>query len=74
MPEIVMRVRFVGGEHSDVVYTDPDADSIDAAVDHVIAVLSDGEGVLRCQHGDRLIVLFARGIAAFEVAPRGAIL
>lgn len=74
MAEIVLRVRFVSGEHTDVVYADPDTDSVESVVDHVIDVLSNGEGVLRCQHGDRLIVLFARGIAAFELAPRGAVL
>ena len=74
MTEIVLRVRFVSGEHSDVVYTDPDATSVEAIVDHVVAVLSDDEGVLRCQHGKRLIVLFGRGVAGFELAPRGAVL
>jgi hypothetical protein len=31
-------------------------------------------GVLRCRHGERLVVLYARGVAAVEVAPRGAVL
>jgi len=31
-------------------------------------------GVLRCRHGDRDLVLYARGVAAIEVAPRGAVL
>jgi hypothetical protein len=43
-------------------------------VEDVIAVLSDQAGLLRCQHGDRLIVLFSRGIASIEVAPRGAVI
>jgi hypothetical protein len=30
--------------------------------------------VLRTQHGDRLVVLYGRGVAAIEVAPRGAVL
>jgi hypothetical protein len=29
--------------------------------------------VLRCKHGDRLVVLYGRGVAAIEVAPRGAV-
>jgi len=29
--------------------------------------------VLRSRHGDRLMVLYGRGVAAVEVAPRGAI-
>jgi hypothetical protein len=74
VPEVVLRVRFVSGEHSDVVYQDPDARSVAAIVDDVIAVLSDDGGALRCQHGDRLIVLFGRGIAGLELAPRGAVL
>jgi hypothetical protein len=43
-------------------------------VDHIIATLSEGSGVLRCAHGDRLVVLYARGVASVEVAPRGAVL
>ncbi len=31
-------------------------------------------GTLRCQHGDRLIVLYGRGVATVEIAPRGAVL
>jgi hypothetical protein len=30
--------------------------------------------VLRCRHGQRLVVLYAWGVAAVEVAPRGAVL
>jgi hypothetical protein len=30
--------------------------------------------VLRCTHGDRLLVLYARGVAAVEFGPRGAVL
>ena len=74
MPEIVIRVRFTGGDRTDVVYGDPNAETTDRVVEDVIAVLSDDAGVLRCEHGDRLIVLFARGIASIEVAPRGAVL
>jgi hypothetical protein len=74
VPEIVLRVRFVSGDQSDVVYADPEADSVATVVDDVIAVLSDDGGALRCQHGDRLIVLFSRGIAGLELAPRGAVL
>ena len=43
-------------------------------VDHVVSALSKDSGVLRCRHGDRLLVLYARGVAAVEVAPRGAVL
>jgi hypothetical protein len=43
-------------------------------IDHVLSTLSETSGVLRCRHGERLLVLYARGIAAVEVAPRGAVL
>jgi hypothetical protein len=73
MTEIVLRVRLVSGEHLDVTYDEPDG-TADEAVDRIISVLADGNGTLRCRHGDRLIVLFGRGVATLEVAPRGAIL
>jgi hypothetical protein len=71
---IVLRVRLVGGSSMDVTYDEPEATSEAEAVDHVVAVLADDAGVLRCRHGDRLFVLYARGVAALEVAPRGAVL
>ena len=36
--------------------------------------IGSDSGALRCRHGDRLVVLYARGVAAVEVAPRGAVL
>jgi hypothetical protein len=74
MPEIVLRVRLVDGSHLDVTYEEPDAVDADEVVEHAIATLGKGSGVLRCSHGHRLIVLFGRGVAALEVAPRGAVL
>jgi hypothetical protein len=41
---------------------------------HLVSALSEPSGVLRCRHGERLEVLYARGVAAVEVAPRGAVL
>lgn len=73
MVEIVLRVRLMSGEHLDVAYRE-DGDSPDELVERVTEILADGSGVLRCRHGDRLIVLYSRGVASFEVAPRGAIL
>ncbi len=73
MASIVLRVRLIGGEHTDVTYEAPDRAKEELA-DHVIDLLSHEDGVLRCSHGGRLIVLFARGVASLEVAPRGAIL
>lgn len=72
MAVIVLRVRLVSGEHLDVTYDyggDPDD-----VVERVISTLAEAGGVLRCRHGDRLIVLYGRGIASFEVEPRGAVL
>ena len=73
MAEIVLRVRLVGGDHVDVAYGDPDA-SAEEVAERAISTLAEDGGVLRCKHGDRLIVLYARGVATVEVAPRGAIL
>jgi hypothetical protein len=73
MATIVLRVRLVGGDHMDVSYEEPDAVDSDAVTAHVIATLAQDSGALRTQHGDRLVVLFGRGVSAFEVAPRGAV-
>lgn len=74
MATIVLRVRLLGGERTDLTYEDPDQVDEDAMVEQVIATLGEDSGVLRCRHGDRLVVLYARGVASVEVSPRGAIL
>ena len=74
MERIVLRVRLISGDSLDVTYEERDAGSQDEVVDHVISALAEDAGVLRCSHGDRLLVLYARGVAAVEVAPRGAVL
>jgi len=74
MADVVLRVRFTSGEHTDVRYEDPDATDEDQVIEQVVATLATDPGVLRCRHGDRLLVLFARGVASIELAPRGAIL
>ena len=73
MVEIVLRVRLIGGEHLDVTYSEADG-AQDEMVERVIARLAEDNGALRCRHGDRLIVLYGRGVATVEVAPRGAVL
>jgi hypothetical protein len=73
MAEIVLRVRLLGGDRMDVTWKDPDM-AEGEAVDHVIDTLAAGSGVLRTRHDDRLVVLYGRGIAAIEVAPRGAVI
>ena len=72
MTEIVLRVRLISGDRVDVTWVDPDAVEAEA-VEYVIATLAEDSGVLRSRHGDRLMVLYGRGVAAVEVAPRGAI-
>ena len=74
MTGIVLRVRLVGGEHLDVTYEETDSASEDEVIKHVVSALAQDSGVLRARHGDRLVVLFGRGVAAVEVAPRGAVL
>ena len=74
MEGIVLRVRLISGDSMDVVYEDREAGSEEAVIDYIVSTLADDSGVLRCRHGDRLLVLYARGIAAVEVAPRGAVL
>ena len=74
MSGIVLRVRLVGGDSMDVVYEHPGATTDAESIDYVLTTLSQDSGVLRCRHGDRLLALYARGVSAVEVAPRGAIL
>ena len=74
MATIVMRVRLTNGDHTDVTYDDPEALDEDELVERVLSILSTESGVLRCHHGDRLVALFARGVATVEIAPQGAIL
>jgi hypothetical protein len=74
MAGIVLRIRLIGGDHLDVSYEEPDAVGEDEVTEHVISALAQDFGVLRVRHGDRLVVLFGRGVAAIEVGPRGAVL
>ena len=72
MAEIVLRVRLIGGEHLDVTYEE-DGGTPDEAAERVISTFAEDSGLLRCRHGGRLIVLYGRGVATVEVAPRGAV-
>ena len=72
MAEIVLRVHLVGGDRMDVTWADPDLAESEA-VEYVITALAGDGGVLRSRHGDRLVALYGRGVAAIEVAPRGAV-
>ena len=74
MPAVVLRVRFTSGDHTDVTYHESDAVDDQEVIERIVSTLSADAGVLRCTHGDRLLVLFGRGIASIELAPRGAVL
>jgi hypothetical protein len=73
MATVVLRVRLTGGDHMDVTFEGPDSATEDQIIDHVVSMLSKDNGMLRTRHGDRLVLLFGRGVAAIEVAPRGAV-
>jgi hypothetical protein len=73
MTEIVLRVRLTSGDQLDVRY-ELDAHAENETIQHVVETLAEDSGVLRTRHGDRLMVIYGRGVAAVEVAPRGAVL
>lgn len=62
-----------GGEHLDVTYNEAGG-AAEEIVERIISTFAKDNGVLRCRHGDRLVILYGRGIATLEVAPRGAVL
>jgi len=74
MAGVVLRVRFISGDQTDVRYDDAELANEEQLVETVLSTLASDSGVLRCYHGERLVVLFARGVASVEIAPRGAIL
>lgn len=74
MARIVVRVRLIGGDRLDIAYEEPGATDATELIEHVISTLAEDSGALRAEHGDRLVVLYGRGVAALEVAPRGAVL
>jgi hypothetical protein len=74
MAKIVLRVRLTGGDRMDVTYEESETDTNEETIEHAISTLAKDSGVLRSRHGDRLVVLYGRGVAALEVAPRGAVL
>ena len=74
MANIVLRVHLVGGDRIDVTYEGPEHADEDKVIDHVVSTLAQDAGVIRSTHGGRLMVLYGRGVAAVEVAPRGAVL
>jgi hypothetical protein len=73
MVEIVLRVRLIGGEHLDVTY-EAGGGTPGEIVEQVISTLAEDNGLLRCRHGGRLMVIYSRSVATVEVSPRGAVL
>jgi hypothetical protein len=73
MAIIVLRVQLVGGNHVDVTFEREESIDEGRVVDQIVDTLAVDGGALRCQHGGRLLVLYGRGVAAIEVAPRGAV-
>jgi hypothetical protein len=74
MATTVLRVRLISGDRMDITYDEPGVVDEGELVERVISTLAQDSGVLRSKHGGRLVVLYGRGVAAVEVAPRGAIL
>ena len=74
MATTVLRIRLIGGDRMDITYDEPDIPDEHQLVERVISMLAQDSGVLRGTHGDRLVVLYGRGVAAIEVSPRGAVL
>jgi len=74
MATTVLPVGLIGGDRMDITYDEPDLSDQQQLFEHVISTFAQDSGVLRSKHGDRLIVLYGRGVAAVEVAPRGAVL
>jgi hypothetical protein len=74
MTSIVLRVRLMAGDRLDVIYDEPhSADAADVA-EHAVTALAEPSGMIRARHGDRVVVLYARGVASIEIEPRGAVL
>lgn len=73
MAAIVLRIRLMSGDQLDVRYEHDTLDERET-IQRVIDTLTEDSGVIRASHGDRLVVVYGRGVAAIEVAPRGAVL
>ncbi|MET0522955.1 MAG: hypothetical protein ABW156_13470 [Jiangellaceae bacterium] len=73
MATTVLRVRLIGGDRMDITFDAPGISDEDELLEHVISTLAEDSGALRTRHGERLVVLYGRGVAAIEIAPRGAV-
>jgi len=67
-----LRVCQVSGDQVDVTFEDDGGEG--EVIERVVETLAEDSGALRSTHGDRLMVLYGRGVALIETAPRGAVL
>jgi hypothetical protein len=74
MASIVLRVRLMAGDRLDVSYEEAATSDPAEVMEHAVKALAEPSGMIRVKHGDRVVVLYARGVAAIEVEPRGAVL
>ena len=74
MTSVVIRVRLISGDRLDVTYDEPDTANAFDVAEHAVAALAEPSGMIRAMHGDRIVVLYGRGVAAVELEPRGAVL
>jgi hypothetical protein len=74
MTSIVLRVRLIAGDRLDVSYEEAATADPAEVMEHAVSALAEPSGTIRVSHGGRMVVLFARGVAAIEVEPRGAVL
>ena len=74
MATIVLRVRLIAGDRLDVSYEDAATADPAEIMEQVVMALAEPSGLIRVRHGDRVVVLYARGVAAIEAEPRGAVL
>ncbi len=71
MATIAFSVHLIGGDRVDATYDGPDHADAARVVEHVISTLAQDGGVLQCRRDGQLVVLFGRGVAAFEVTGSG---
>ena len=74
MTSIVLRVRLMAGDRLDVTYDESETPEAADVVEHAVTALAGPAGMIRAKHGDRVVVIYGRGVAAIEVEPRGAVL
>ncbi|GAA0708543.1 hypothetical protein Drose_13155 [Dactylosporangium roseum] len=74
MADVVLRVRLITGDSLDVAYEEAGASDPGEVAEHAITALAADSGMIRTRHGDRVVILYGRGVAALELAPRGAVL